>query len=164
MVESELPLVGPLAGALPDVPYHDTIAVRVGGEITPIANLTLRGGYGFETSPIPTTQTGVTNLLDGPKHTIGAGIGLGWRRAGGKAMRLDGHVQAQLVGARSLSKQIYDPSSGEPYDPYTSLRDEVTDDPQDPATLGDQISNPGYPGVTSGGQVFSAGVTLEIEL
>ena len=79
-------------------------------------------------------------------------------------MRLDGHVQAQLVGARSLSKQIYDPSSGEPYDPYTSLRDEVTDDPQDPATLGDQISNPGYPGVTSGGQVFSAGVTLEIEL
>ena len=44
------------------------------------------------------------------------------------------------------------------------LRDEVTDDPQDPATQGAQISNPGYPRLDSGGQVFSGGATLEVGL
>jgi len=31
-------------------------------------------------------------------------------------------------------------------------------------TVGAQISNPGYPSLDSGGQVFSGGVTLEVEL
>ena len=163
-VESALPLVGPLAGALPDVPYRDTIAARVGGAVDATDALTLRGGYGFETSPIPAEQTGVTNLLDGPKHTVALGVGVGWRRGDGKRVRLDLHVQAQLVGARSIDKQIYDPDAGGEYDPFTSLRDEVTDDPQQPDTVGAQISNPGYPGLESGGQVFSGGLTLEAEL
>ena len=47
---------------------------------------------------------------------------------------------------------------------FDGLRDEVVDDPGEPATLGAQISNPGYPTLTSGGQVFSAGVTVEVEL
>ena len=42
------------------------------------------------------------------------------------------------------------------------VSDEVIDDPGDPASLGVQISNPGYPGIDSGGQVFSAGVTAEV--
>ncbi len=163
-VNSELPLVGPLAGSLPDVPFSDTIAARLGGEYATSEAITLRGGYGFETSPIPTEQTGVTNLMDGPKHTVAAGLGIGWKRLGGKRARLDLHVQAQLVGSRALTKTVYDAGAGEPYDPFTSLRDEVTDQASDPATQGAQISNPGYPGLTSGGQVFSAGLTLEVEL
>jgi long-chain fatty acid transport protein len=163
-VQSALPLVGPLAGELPDVPYRDTIAARLGGTVQAGDALTVRGGYGFETSPIPADQPGTTNLLDGPKHTVGLGLGVGWRRAGGKRVRLDLHGQAQLVGARTLTKRLYDPSSGAAYDPFTSLRDEVVDDPQDAATQGVQVSNPGYPGLRSGGQVFSGGLTMAVEL
>jgi hypothetical protein len=164
VVESELPLIGPLAGQLPDVPFKDTIAVRTGGELAVGEAVRLRGGYGFETSPVPARQTGVTNLLDGPKHTVGLGAGFGWRTAKGKRVRLDLHVQAQLVGARTLHKEIFDESGDQEYDPWTSLRDEVEDDTQSPETLGSQISNPGYPDLDSGGQVFSGGLTLEAEL
>lgn len=162
VVNSALPLVGPLAGELPDVPYHDTIAARLGGEVHAGDRLILRGGYGFESSPIPATQTGVTNLLDGPKHTVGLGVGVTWARKGGKHARLDLHVQSQLVQARKISKVIFD-GDGE-YDPFTTLRDEVVDDAGDPDTLGAQISNPGYPGISSGGTVFSGGLTLAVEL
>jgi hypothetical protein len=44
------------------------------------------------------------------------------------------------------------------YDPYTSLRDENAD------VAGNQISNPGYPSIKSGGELFTAGLTLEVPL
>lgn len=158
-VRSELPLVGPLAGVLPQVPYRDTVGLAVGGQVQVGAGWALRGGYGFESSPIPATQTGVTNLLDGPKHRIssGAGLILPW---GPRTVRFDLHARAELVGDRTLDKRIA--GAGEVYDPFTALRDEVTDDPNDPATQGAQISNPGYPRLESGGQVYSAGVTMEV--
>ncbi|MCE9576110.1 MAG: outer membrane protein transport protein [Deltaproteobacteria bacterium] len=162
-VQSELPLVGPLAATLPDVPYKDTFAVRTGGELA-LGTTILRAGYAFETSPFPARQTGVTNLLDGPKHTIGVGIGFVMpKAAGGKDLRVDLHAQTQVVGHRTITKTIYS-GDGTDYDSYKALRDEVTDNPNDPATLGAQISNPGYPGLESGGQVFSAGVTVEVQL
>lgn len=161
-VKSALPLVGPLAAALPAVPWHDTFAARTGGELTRGA-LTVRGGYGFETSPVPAAQPGITNLLDGPKHTLGLGGGWRWPGAvGGKDLRLDVHVQAQLVGARRLRKQLL--AAGADGGSFDGLRDEVVDNPNDPATLGVQISNPGYPSIASGGQVFSGGVTIEVGL
>lgn len=156
-VESELPLVGPLAGELPAVPYDDTIGVRAGLEWRG-TQLVLRGGYGFETSPIPAEQPGVTNLLDGPKHTFAAGVG--WAFClGGKRMRLDAHLQAQVVGGRTLHKEVAEDPA-----PFDALRDEVVDDPSEPSTQGVQISNPGYPSIESGGQVFSSGLTLEVLL
>jgi long-subunit fatty acid transport protein len=162
-VESELPLVGPLAASIPSVPYRDTYAVRAGLE-TRVGDTVLRGGYAFETSPFPAEQTGETNLLDGPKHTIGLGVGFVYPKAvGGKDARLDLGVQAQLVGTRKTTKTIYS-GDGTDYDPFTSLRDEVIDDPNNPSTLGAQISNPGYPFVESGGQVWSGGISLEVQL
>lgn len=161
-VNSELPLVGPLAGKLPTVPWRDTVGARVGAEVTLGPATTLRGGYGFETSPVPAVQPGVTNLLDGPRHTLAAGVGLGWARAGGKRVRLDLHLQTLLVQPRTLRKIVLAP--GESADGFDGLRDEVTDDVSDPATLGAQISNPGYPRLDSGGQVLSGGLTLEVEL
>jgi long-chain fatty acid transport protein len=161
-VQSELPLVGPLAAALPAVPYKDTIAVRTSGELT-LGTVILRAGYGFETSPIPAVQTGVTNLLDGPKHTIGLGLGFVMpRAAGGKDVRIDLHGQAQVVGHRTITKTIYTGTGA--YDSFTGLRDEVTDNPSQPDTLGAQISNPGYPNLESGGQVYSAGLSIEVQL
>ena len=162
-VESELPLVGPLAASIPHVPYKDTWAARAGLE-TRIGDTIYRAGYAFETSPFPAVQTGVTNLLDGPKHTVGLGVGLVYPKSvGGKDARLDIGVQAQLMGSRHTTKVIYS-GDGSDYDSFTSLRDEVTDDPNNPSTLGAQISNPGYPSIDSGGQVFYGGVALEVQL
>ncbi len=166
-VKSELPLVGPLAGELPVVPFDDTFAIRIGGEIfLPMGDTgggyALRGGYAFETSAVPSEQTGVTNLLDGYKNTVAAGFGLFFPDAiGDHAIRIDLHAQAQLVAPRTITKVIdFAPDSD--YDPFTALRDEVSDDPGDPASQGAQISNPGYPDLRSGGQVYSGGVTVEV--
>lgn len=162
-VKSALPLVGPLAAALPSVPWRDTFSVRAAGDVEVGARTVLRGGYGFETSPVPSSQPGTTNLLDGPKHTVGLGVGWRWPALlGGKDVGLELHAQAQLVGARTLRKTILagDAAGGS----FDGLRDEVTDDPSAPETLGAQISNPGYPTIDSGGQVFSGGVTLEVGL
>ncbi len=161
-VKSALPLVGPLAAALPAVPWHDTFAARTGGELD-VGRVVFRAGYGFETSPVPAVQPGVTNLLDGPKHTVGLGGGWRWPRAfGGKGLRVDYHIQVQLVGARRLRKTIL--AAGDDGGSFDGLRDEVVDDANDPATLGAQISNPGYPSISGGGQVFSGGVTMELGL
>jgi len=162
-VKSELPLVGPLAGELPDVPYKDTFGARVGGQVAvgPSGDVILRGGYAFESSAVPAVQRGVTNLLDGHKNTVALGLGLRVPQLiGDHDVRFDLHGSAQLVAHRTLHKTIYD-GTGD-YDPFTSLRDEVTDDPSDPATRGAQISNPGYPNLRSGGEVYSAGLTMEV--
>jgi long-subunit fatty acid transport protein len=166
VVDSALPLVGPLSGILPEVPWKDTFGFRFGVEKNlPLAgggSWALRGGYGFETSPVPASQPGVTNLLDGPKSTVSAG--LGFRIPFGKKhVRIDVHAQAQLVGERTLRKKVAGPDD-EPPAPFDGLRDEVIDDDGDPSTLGVQVSNPGYPSIQSGGQVFSGGLTMEIEL
>lgn len=167
IVDSELPLVGPLTGVLPKVPWKDTFGVRAGAERTmPFGGggvtWTLRGGYGFETSPIPATQRGVTNLLDGPKHTVS--LGVGFFLPGKRKVRIDLHVQAQLVGERRMVKRIATGDEDPELGSFQALRDEVSDDPSEPATLGTQISNPGYPSIESGGQVFSGGLTVEVEL
>jgi long-chain fatty acid transport protein len=96
-VDSALPLVGPVPGQLPAIAYKDTIAVRAGLAAT-FGHATVRGGYAFETSPIPAQQT-ASYLLDGPKHTFALGGGYRWR-AGGHDVRLDAHVQVQRVDAR----------------------------------------------------------------
>lgn len=162
-VGSELPLVGPLAAELPAVPWRDTFAARLGGDVALGPRLVGRAGYGFETSPVPAAQPGVTNLLDGPRHTVGLGVAITWPAAvAGKPVTLALHGQAQLIGGRTLAKSIL--PAGAAVGTFDGLRDEVTDDPQDPATQGAQISNPGYPRLDSGGQVFSGGATLEVGL
>ncbi len=165
-VKSALPLVGPLAGQLPEVPFRDTVAVRAGGELRGgggrQVGWSLRGGWAFETSPVPAGQAGVTNLVDGFKNLVALGAGLRLPRAlGGKPLRLDCHAAVQLVARRTLRKEIFD-GNGE-YDPFRSLRDELIDDAGTPETLGVQVSNPGFPTLRSGGQVFSGGVTAEVE-
>ena len=140
---------GPLAHEPPTVPFGNTVSVRAGLESTG-EGIVFRGGYGLETAAAP-VQTGVTNLLDGTKHLVALGAGYVWKR-----LRVDAHVQLQLVSTRRQDKAIYD-DTGE-YDPFTSLRDE------DPTIDGVQTSNPGYPTMKSGGEVVSGGVTLGISL
>lgn len=148
---------GPFADGAPQVPFKDTFAVRLGLESTSDDGAVFRGGYGFESSAVPAEQTGVTNLLDGSKHTATLGAGYLWpHAAGGKALRVDAHLQVQVVANRRLEKTVWD-GTGE-YDPLTSIVDE------DPSTDGVQTENPGYPTLKSGGEVISAGLTLAVDL
>jgi hypothetical protein len=158
-VKSELPLVGPLAGRLPAVPFSDAIKLSAGGEGR-LGRLAIRGGYGFETSPVPASQPGVTNLLDGDKHILSVGLGLELPGAGKSRWRIALHGQLHLVAARTMDKTISGPETL----PFDGLTDEVVDDESEPETLGVQTSNPGYPRISSGGEVFSAGLTVEVEL
>ena len=67
--------------ALPpiDPELDDTFVPRVGIEYSPVRTerhqLDLRLGYSFERTPFP-TQRGVTNFVDGDKHTVAFGIGI----------------------------------------------------------------------------------------
>ncbi|HEY5927023.1 MAG TPA: hypothetical protein VIV11_35290 [Kofleriaceae bacterium] len=150
-VESSLPLVGPVPGQPPRVPFNDAYTVRAGLESIATEGLVYRGGYGFESSAVPQNQTGVTNLLDGTKHTVALGGGYAFAK-----LRVDAHVQLQLVSTRTLRKTVYD-GMGD-YDPYTSVRDE------DSTAAGNQITNQGYPTLKSGGEMFSAGLTVSVPL
>lgn len=150
-VSAESSLAADEPGLPPQVPFEDTFSVRAGLESLADEGVVFRGGYGFESSPVPKGQHGVTNLLDGTKHTVAFGAGYVWRR-----LRVDAHVQVQIVTTRRLAKTVYDGSG--PYDPYTSVRDE------DPDLAGTQSSNPGYPSIKSGGEVFSGGLTLSVAL
>ncbi len=157
-VDSTLPLIGAVPGQTPSVPFKDTLAIRLGAESKlprGHCGFIWRGGVAFETSPVPAVQTGITNLLDGPKETIAGGVGYSWPHVG-KGVRLDAHLMLQIVDSRTITKQIWDGTGT--YDPFTSLRDE------DINTPGTQISNPGYPSIKSGGEVVSGGVTLEVGL
>ena len=163
-VVSNLPIVGSLSAPPPVLGYRDVVSLRLGGEaervLSPSWRLLVRAGYGFETSPLPAEQPGVTNLLDGPKHFFGLGAGVRVAR-GGVRMRIDAHGQLHVMQAVTLTKQIAPPGTRQ--DPATALRDERPDDPNHPETLGVQVSNPGYPSITGGGAVWSAGVTLTVE-
>jgi long-subunit fatty acid transport protein len=98
-VTSALPLVGSIETAPPHVAFVDGAAVRAGADWTALVRgpwaLALRGGYAFESSPLPAGQTG-TQLLDGHKHHLTAGVGVRLGLFGGEA-RLDAHGQLALV-------------------------------------------------------------------
>jgi hypothetical protein len=133
------------------IPFQDSFSLRAGIESLADEGLVFRGGYGLESSPVPKTQHGVTNLLDGTRHTLAFGTGYAW-----SGVRLDAHLQVQIVATRRMAKTPFDGVGA--YDPYASLPDE------DPDTDGLQTGNPGSPSIKSGGEVISAGLSLQVPL
>jgi len=103
-VTSELPLVGGIATEPPHVGFTEAAAVRAGADWTALVRgawaASLRGGYAFESSPVPTQQTG-TQLLDGHKHHLTLGFGARVAVLGGE-VRFDAHGELQLVQAASV--------------------------------------------------------------
>lgn len=172
-VDSLLPLVGDLTGDTPDIPFSDAVAVRVGLEhafvLPRTMTLALRGGFGFESTPVP-EQHGRTNMLDGHRLTVSLGTGLDLGKVARKRMWVDLHVRTQFLLPRHMTKEVFSPDPECPappsgsVDPDRYLLDERPCDRTDPTTLGIQISNPGYPSVKSSGWVLSAGLTLGVEL
>jgi long-chain fatty acid transport protein len=109
-VSAKLPLpVGPapevpLAPALPAVHFRDIFAVHAGAEWRalerPSYHIDLRGGYAFEPSPVP-PQSGVTNLVDGEKHTVAAGAGFSFG-----SFSVDVHLLWQIVANTRVDKLV----------------------------------------------------------
>lgn len=104
-VSSALPLIGGVDTEPPRVAFVDGAAVRAGADWRAFARgmwaLFVRGGYAFESSPVPASQMG-TQLLDGHKHhlTLGLGVRLG---VGGSEVRLDVHGQLAIVQGSSVA-------------------------------------------------------------
>jgi hypothetical protein len=98
-VTSELPLVGAIATEPPRVAFNDAAVVRAGADWTALVRgawaASLRGGYAFESSPVPGGQT-ATQLLDGNKHHLTIGFGARVAVLGGE-LRFDAHGELQLV-------------------------------------------------------------------
>lgn len=165
-VTSKLPLAGDLVGELPAVPFHDIVTVHAGGEqrirVGRRLELRLRAGYGFDQSPIPRKQPGVTNLMDGDKHMVTAGVGARVTRLLPAALTIDAHFGVHFVGSRTYTKHVF--TADEEPVPFKGLRDEVKDTSTDPASRGVQVSNPGYPSIKGGGFVWSGSVLLGVEL
>jgi long-subunit fatty acid transport protein len=165
-VTSKLPLAGDLVGELPDVPYSDIVTVHAGGEqrfaLGRRLELAVRAGYGYDQSPIPRHQPGVTNLMDGDKHLLTFGVGGRLKKVGPATITVDAHFGIQLVTERTYTKHVF--GKDEEIVPFNGLRDEVKDSTLDPASRGLQISNPGYPSIKGGGFVWSGSVLLGVEL
>jgi long-chain fatty acid transport protein len=93
----------PIEPELPEVGFRDIVTVRAGVEWKLWARgdwqVDLRGGYGFEPSPVP-AQKGATNFVDGDKHLVALGAGL-LRRG---SFALDAHILVQVVGATRVEK------------------------------------------------------------
>lgn len=172
-VASTLPLAGSLDVAPPQLAFDDAFSLRLGVEVRRLiavdgslgasgqgVELAGRLGLGGETSPIPASQPGVTNLLDGEKLFLAAGFGL--RAPLGRAfLRVDVHGQLHLLRRRTVTKRVAQ-AQAHP-DPAQALRDELADDAARPETLGPQSSNPGYPSISGGGYVWSTGIVFTVE-
>jgi hypothetical protein len=103
-VTSELPLVGTIATEPPHVAFVDGVAVRAGADWTAWRRgalaVSLRGGYAFESSPVPSAQTD-TQLLDGHKQQVTAGLGARIAVRGFE-LRLDVHDQLVIIGGSTV--------------------------------------------------------------
>jgi hypothetical protein len=171
-VSSLLPLVGELTGDVPRLDFRDALGVRAGVEYrAPLPKglvLPLRLGLGFESSPVP-EQPGRTNMLDGHKLMLSAGVGLDFGRLLGRRVWVDLHLRLHALVPRMFEKRISTPAeecpaSRPPLGLDQALGDEVPCDRTNDETLGLQISNPGYPRLRASGFVLSGGFGLGVEL
>jgi hypothetical protein len=93
---------------LDSLELKDTASIRIGGEFRPLSKLLdgkvgskfreigviIRGGYGYEGAFTP-EQTGLTNLLDNPVHSISVGFGL-W--TWNPIPTIDGKISLDIYG------------------------------------------------------------------
>lgn len=128
----------------------------------------------FQQSPVP-EQTGRTNYVDNSR--LSSSVGFDYRfTLGNLRLAFGAHLQGHILFERSHDKiepnttsAIRDPASqnfGQNFDPNLVI-DELPDqllfrgEPYAPAA-GLQTNNPGYPGYSSQGFMFGAGINLRI--
>ncbi len=104
-VDSLLPKVDSVIHAPPPkINFRDTGSVRIGMQWRAFergrGSLLLRGGYGFESSPVPAQQS-TTVLLDGNKHRLAIGFGVNLRFAAA-SMSIDAHGQVDALQPKTF--------------------------------------------------------------
>lgn len=121
-----------LGARVPAARCRDSAAARLGIEGR-VGRVELRGGYAFVSRAAP-LQDGPTNLLDAHRHHVSLGGGVELLRRSPSAPRLALSVDAQalLLHDAVTEKTVWVPG------------------------------NPGFPTLRSGGQVWVAGVGLEV--
>lgn len=124
--------------------------------------------FAYEPTPVP-AQTGRSNYVDNDKLTFAAGLNYEIPRAISSAsLRLGVQAQLQLLLERAHTK--LDPKSpafaGRQFSQL--VIDEWADDAKDnrgatiPEAAGLQTNNPGWPGFSSKGTIFSAGASAAL--
>jgi long-chain fatty acid transport protein len=123
----------------PDPNFSDTLSQRFGIEyrlnLIPKIKTAIRAGYGWSPSPIP-DQTGESNFLDSDRHTFSGGLGIAfpapWSLVA-KPIEANFHLRYQLLAKRRVVKLGTVPAD-----------------------------NPGQPGYTIDGDIFSGGLSLNL--
>jgi hypothetical protein len=94
----------PIAPQVPRVRFGDVFSARLGGEGRAYSRgawgVDLRGGYAFETSPVPAQTSGATFLADGAKHTFAFGASLSLAQT----FSIDAHFSALWVASSSTAQ------------------------------------------------------------
>lgn len=99
----------------PDAGFHDTWAVRLGGELDVSRGLAVRAGASWVQSPVP-AQHGQTNLLDGDRLAGSVGLGLDLAELGGPALVIDAAVTGGgLIGNRDAKTTLDTANPGYPW-------------------------------------------------
>jgi len=148
-------------GDAPLDPWSNTFTVAVGGRY-----LTAEKFYYAETrfvpSPVP-AQSGRTNYVDNHRLAVAAGVG-GVTEIFGLRVRGSFQLQAHRLFARSVSKSA--DAANPVVDEFPDNAVNPTVDPSAflPEAQGLQTNNPGYPGYSSRGWLFGAGLTLSAEI
>jgi hypothetical protein len=145
--------------------FDNTLAFRLGGEFTMSPTWKIRGGVGYEPSPVP-DQTGRTNYVDNDRVILSVGAGHPIQLFD-EDLELSWFAQLQHLIPRDTNKHndgVF-PVCAEG---TTRLCDEVSDDAKDPVSgeiigeyAGLQSGNPGFPGFQSYGQIVAMGVDLQ---
>lgn len=114
-----------------DPGFHDAIAIRKGVEWHILGPWYLRGGLGFVSSPVP-AQEGESNLLDGHRVAMAAGLGFDAQAAGGPPLLVNSHLAWTFMVSNRDEKMIFD------------------------------TSNPGFPNIRGSGSVLSGGLDVRV--
>jgi hypothetical protein len=134
--------------------WSDTFAPVLGGGLRLGGHeISLQAGY--VPSPVP-AQTGRTNYVDNDRIQLGAGYQ--WRLdVGSSRMALAVHVSATHLLYRSVRK-----SSAAAHTVIDEFPDsvDIATNQFIPESAGFQSNNPGYPGFSSSGWLFSGGVSV----
>jgi hypothetical protein len=121
--------------------FHDTVSVMAGLEWEAQRWLTVRGGGGYEPSPI-SSQTADSNYLGAGTTVLALGAGVDLRPLVRFPMRIDAHVRGRFGAEETATKDA------------SSLTD------ADSTTRGKQIDNLGYPGFASQSTLYQVGLSL----
>jgi hypothetical protein len=124
-------------------PFSNTVSVMAGLEYSALRWLTLRGGGGYEPSPIP-AQTGDTNYLGAGTVVLSLGAGIDLRSLLHVPVLVDFHVRSRIGTEQNVAKNA-------------GLLSDA-----DSSTPGQQIDNLGYPGFQSRSSLVQAGLTATL--